>query len=106
MSLALDFLVHVGPNPHILFWGQDQFRGNLKEDNMPDSKTFLILKIMFLLNFLQTVSVEREENAPVLTASALTVLVRSVLMDTTNDHFYTDCKPSETTLNYNWIMYK
>ena len=55
---------------------------------------------------MQTVAVEREESAPVLTASALTVLVRSVLMDTTNDHFYTDCKPSETTLNYNWIMYK
>ena len=48
---------------------------------------------------MQTVYVEREENAPVLTASALTVLVRTVLMVTTSDHCYQDWTQSETTLN-------
>ena len=65
---------------------------------MPESKTFLFLKYLFLLNFMQTVDVEREESAPALTASVLTVPVRTVLMVTTNDHYYTYCKQLDITL--------
>ena len=48
---------------------------------------------------MHTVDVEREESAPALTASALTVLVRTVLMVRTNDYCYQDWTQLETTLN-------
>ena len=66
---------------------------------MTESKIFVFLKYYILLNFMQTVDVEREESAPALTASALTVLVRTVLMVRTNDYCYQDWTQLETTLN-------
>ena len=52
---------------------------------------------------MQTVAVEREENAPVLTASALMVTARIVL---TSKDWFQDGKQADGTQDWNWIMYK
>ena len=66
---------------------------------MPESNIFWFSQIFHPIDSFQIVVVEKEESAPALTASALTVLVRTVLMVTTSDHCYQDWTQSETTLN-------
>ena len=70
---------------------------------MPESNIFWFSQIFHPIDSFQIVVVEKEESAPALTASALTVPVRTVLMVLTSEKYYQDWIQSE---NWNRIMYK
>ena len=70
---------------------------------MPESNIFWFSQICYPIDSFQIVVVEKEESAHALTASALTVPVRTVLMGLTSEKYYQDWIQSD---NWNRIMYK